>query len=308
MLTTEQKQMIADALKAWFDRSGDNTYRFLADQIDMNISYVSKIANGELNHGKTLFKDEYFHKIADAIGYTLPGAGDMLIETKTFKRIQDVCRRAQAGARPILIDGDTGTGKTHALEHYAKTHEQVVYVKATTSMSPKDLLSEILSALDVKQVIKGLRQMLHKIKDLAARRGWLIIIDEGEDLKTSIYKTIKEIYDFCQNKAGIVLAGIDLIKWLDTKSRGKKNMPYTQLNRRFKPGMVKLEYCTPEEIKALVKGYGFSDITAQKWWAEKATDMGILSNYLNDFMIGITNSDLTIDQVNAADLEEYFTL
>ena len=180
----------------------------------------------------SIIKDAYFQRISDAIGLRLDDTlhWDFI---DNFKRITRACRKAQKHAIRSVIDGGTGMGKTHTLEHYAATNDYVLYVKCTQNMSAKDLLEEILEKLGIHQVIRGNHAKLRYIKNaIINRKGYLIIIDEVEVVKAGIYGIIKDLSDWAHRRAGFIICGMNIISKLDNlASREKAGFP--QLRRRF---------------------------------------------------------------------------
>lgn len=288
-LTLEHKRIVSDAVNQWIDeknpaRSGAK----LADKAGVNASYLSMIKAGKFQvenkqDGRMIqIKDSYFQRIADAIGLLLDDTLHWNF-LSNFKQIQRACRKAQKKAIREVLDGWTGTGKTHALEHYAATNDYCLYVKCTQNMSAKDLLEEILSALHVHDVIRGNHNKLRTIKNMITnRRGYLIIIDEVEVVKPGIYNILKDISDWAHNKAGFIISGMDIINKLDKLANaGKPGFP--QLRRRFFGNrVVTATKLTAEEVMEVCEYEKITNKGAQNILAQYVTDLDMLVQYVRD--------------------------
>lgn len=288
-LTLEHKRIVSDAVNQWVDeknpaRSGAK----LAEKAGINASYLSLIKSGKFqfenrNDGRVVhIKDSYFQRIADAIGLLLDDTLHWNF-LANFKLIQRACRKAQKKAIREVLDGWTGTGKTHALEHYAATNDYCLYVKCTQNMNAKDLLEEILSALHVHDVIRGNHNKLRVIKNMITnRRGYLIIIDEVEVVKPGIYAILKDISDWAHNRAGFIISGMDIINKLDKMANaGRPGFP--QLRRRFFGNRVTTATkLSPEEVIEVCDHEKIINKGAQNILAQYVTDLDMLVQYVRD--------------------------
>ena len=287
LLTLEQKQSVTKAINAWIDennaaRSGNK----LAEKAGVNPSYVShiKAGNYQITTGDRIIviKDSYFHRLAEAIGHKLDERlhWDFI---ENFKRITRACRKAQKNAIRMVIDGWTGMGKTHTLEHFKATNDYVLYVKCTQNMSAKDLIEEILGAMGVHQLIRGNHAKLKTIKSMVLRhRGYLIIIDEVEVVKPGIYAILKDISDWAQGQAGFIICGMDIINKLDRLAEAKRP-GFPQLRRRFFGNqVVTASRLTQGEIVAVCEFEKISNTGAQNVLAQYVTDLDMLAQYAAD--------------------------
>lgn len=308
-LSLEHKRTVTEAVNHWIDeknpaRSGAK----LAEKAGINASYLSAIKAGrysiESRNGVVEIKDNYFQRIADAIGLLLDDTlhWDFL---HNFKLIQRACRKAQKKAIREVLDGWTGTGKTHALEHYAATNDYVLYVKCTQNMSAKDLLEEILSALHVHDHIRGNHAKLRTIKNMITnRRGYLIIIDEVEVVKPGIYAVIKDISDWAHNRAGFVISGMDIISKLDKLANANKP-GFPQIRRRFFGNRVTTaSKLTSAEIIQVCEYEKITNKGAQNLLAQYVTDLDMLVQYVRDIKDWQESNAKKITAPEAAELLE----
>lgn len=276
----EFKKRVTAALNAWLDEAPESrSMNGLAEEHSITKLYVSRIKNGiyEIQHstGKvTPIADEYFHRIAYAVGLTTRSGSGFHWETQIFNRIQKACRAAQHKRIRILMDGETGFGKSHALEYFSIHRDKVVYLKVTRSMTERNLLDAILRKLGIRDEIRGNRPKLNAIKHaLTGTPGYLFIIDEAEYLRLHIFHAIKEIADFTEGKCGFVMAGMG-ISTLIHKFALRKRVGFPQLRRRFFPNRLLL----PERIENSEK-----IAIAQAEGVTEKTALNVICQYCNDF-------------------------
>jgi DNA transposition AAA+ family ATPase len=308
-LTLEQKRTVTQEVLAWIDeknpaRSGAK----LAEKAGINAMYVSNIKSGkyQITTGDRtiVIKDSYFNRIADAIGLRLDDTlhWDFI---ENFKRVTRACRKAQKRAIRIILDANTGMGKTHALEHYAATNDYVLYVKCTRNMSGKDLLDEILSALGVHDLIRGNHNKLKTIRNIVTnRKGYALIFDEVEQVRPAIYDILKDIADWAHNKAAVVISGMDIIQKLDRLANNKR-AGFPQLRRRFFGNRVTLSSkLSHEEIIEVCEFEKINNKGVQNLLAQYVTDLDMLAQYIRDIRDWQEQYERKITAQEAAELLE----
>jgi DNA transposition AAA+ family ATPase len=290
MLELKQKTQITEAVREWImpnnkDRSGAE----LARKAGINEAYVSRIKAGEYempgsDNRTSPIKDTYFYKIAQAVGLNL----DKVFDWNTTQRdlVQKWCRKAQNKKLRVLVSSPSGVGKTDSLENYAYNNDRVLYIKCTKNMGTRDMLDLICRKLNISEYLVGNYAKLEAIrKELIGRKGWLIIIDEVENVKLGIWDSIKEISDFTEGQCGLMVAGIDIISFFN-KMSDKKRIPFSALKRRFFPNRVELHGLDASEIIELCVAEGCAKKVANLIGAlverKELTDYDMLSNYLGD--------------------------
>jgi hypothetical protein len=290
-LTQENKQNLAQAMIKWMDvnpteRSGNK----LADKAGTSSANISFIRNGKLD----IASDEIYHKVAAVIGFKFEAnTGIIHWETDNFNKIQSVCRSAQANRKIVLLDSDlSGVGKTYSLEYYAMQNpDKTLYIKCKHSMGKKDLLSEILRKLGIREDIKGDSAKIDAIREkVTTSPGWLIIIDEAEDLKLTLFKLLKEIIDFIYNRCALIVSGMGLVYKInrnalpritnDVVKQPKEGWP--QLRRRLFPTQVKVGGIAKKEMVNILETVEITDKNAQTWFIKHVYDFQMFVQYVSD--------------------------
>lgn len=283
------KKKVTEAFNTWLDESDDRTLNGFAEENEISKLYVSRIKNGiyQIDHNGgekvTQIADQYFYRIAYAIGLMAHMPHRFQWHTRNFEHIQKVCKRAQNECMRVLLDGPTGHGKTNALEYYKIKANKVVYQKVTRSMTEIDLLRALCKKLWLGEAIRGSRRMLEAIHTrLTGEPGYLLIIDEQEYARLGLYHTIKEIADFTEHKCGFILSGCGITKIIERHASAQR-MGWPQLRRRFFPNRVALpDAIDNREKRKICEDAGVTDKTAQNVIITYCNDFDILSQVIID--------------------------
>jgi len=145
-----------------------------------------------------------------------------------------------------MIIAPTGAGKTNAIKLFSKKFPSSTYVVTLgASYRVNDMLDEIAEMIGAK-LYRGKNRSRERIKEICktlaeiAHTNPVLVLDEFENAKLPILKSMKELYDGVIEHCSIVLIGTDqLIAQFDKRSI-TQSIP--QLRSRFKAGT---RYITP---------------------------------------------------------------
>jgi NACalpha-BTF3-like transcription factor len=263
----------------------------LGKQIGCNTAYISlMIKNNSLKTPNgVVFEDKYFLGMANIIGYQIEVQNEAHLDSINYRMIYSAVGYAHRNRERVLIDGMTGMGKTYALEKYSKENLLTIYLKCTTSMSAKDMLSEILAYIDPEKAksLKKERQIILELSDLLVKKPYLLIIDELEGVKKeAIFRSIKEVADFCERKCGIVLCGINLIKLFDKQAK-KEKTPFMQIQRRFNSNKVDRLELSADEIELVCNQKGLTNKSAIKWFQCSVNEFDTFTMFLQQITVAV---------------------
>lgn len=293
----ELKKQITEAVNNWIDPSNpERSGSKLAQLADVNISYISNIKAGNDKVANSPIKDEYYYKIAEAIGLAIDPY-DFHWETASHKALWAVCAKMQKQARICSVDSkESGASKTYTLKRYATHNEKVAYMKCTHTMTVKDFLEEIIKTLRINTEAKSPRQKMEAIKQhLSRNKGWLFIIDETDDIKTGLWKAIKEIYDSLERLCGLVICGMGTHAKI-TKMADKERDGFKQIKRRLFSYKVMLPGLSKVDIDFVCKSHEITNNQAINWLKNNVSDYQMLSEYLKDALASVHNNGTKINQ------------
>lgn len=124
--------------------------------------------------------------------------------------VSNVAEQLTSSAKIGYIFGRAGIGKTHALQQYRKEYKgRLVFITAEANMSIRALLIKLARELklDTQSTAENLKE---NIKNELRWTESIIVIDEGEHLKSQVIDIIRSIAD--QTGVGVVIAGTEVLK------------------------------------------------------------------------------------------------
>ncbi|MFM2385716.1 MAG: hypothetical protein RL660_473 [Bacteroidota bacterium] len=287
MLTTTNRQQIAEALKAYLVAKNLSERKF-AEIIKVNSSYVNSITNGTYDAFKVgartiKIEDKYFTTIANQINYYYRPTYWMHFDSDNFLAVSKACNKARRKKARVGIDGNTGDGKTYALREYVKQNPNETFLlTADGLMNPKDFivsLAEIVGAETAGSRHTILKAIINKLRTYSKP---LLIIDETENVKKeATLQTIKALCDALEGKCGIVLAGIDLRKEF-ARMASRRKYCYPQINRRFAGSWYTMFGLSEDEITGVASAVGIKDRTAINWLTKNVHNWGELQHVVTE--------------------------
>jgi len=189
--------------------------------------------------------DKHFEKIAEMVGYQVRKTYWETKPTEQLMEIMSELEDAKQYGYTRTIIGDTGCGKSYAIELFRQKNPNDTFV---VTVSQLDNIGDLLDKMiDLLKIIPA-RTKSKKMKDIVAKlrnmkmEGALpmLIFDECEYMKQPALCAMKELYDNLNKYCAIVLVGhyqlINNIERLRKKS--KDGIP--QLYRRIKFGIRRL--------------------------------------------------------------------
>ena len=247
-------------------KEGDNqTWAEFADAAGVKPGTLTSWASGNYNNGKppaamiaklTLYLDTRAERLAskkDEPGFVM---------TPTAERIDAILTDAQFGPEIVCIAGNAGIGKTITLNQYRQKRSNVWMMTMRPSIrSPNNLVSRLAQIMDVE------RKIAPEITDTIGARvvdtGGLIVIDEAQNLTSTMLDELRYIYDIYG--VGLALVGnLTLHGHVAGGKAGSARKPaFAQINSRigfreiFKKPM-------PGDIEAILDSWDVVDAESRK--------------------------------------------
>lgn len=194
-------------VQRWLEQHQQNR-AWLSRKTKMPNGTLSQILNGKYTASPTRQLDLMLSVIeveAARLADGTPG----YVKGSVHKLVNVVCSRTRKERSFGVVTGFVGTGKTRTLKEYRGTHPQTLLVEASPSMTPGNLLSEILRQLNVPEPA-GLDKKFRAIVDALSGTNFLIICDEADRMSSSALEYVRRIRDMAL--IGIVLAGTEKLR------------------------------------------------------------------------------------------------
>lgn len=275
MVTQTYKETIRqEVVQQQTDR--DFTQNRMAKHLGISTAQMSNI----LNPGKwESIGDDMWRKVSSQLGVRREKAeGEWrLVTTDNYQIVHEVCRDAKDNSRMLGLIGDTGYGKTEALEIYAKKTPKVGYVLCDVLQNQKDWLIDIARSFGLDESGTK-RTILRRICSwMSKEQDALLILDDMGKVDDNIYRLIQLIYDRTKDRAGILLAGMPRLKDYVMSAARKDKNGFRELKRRIEYWEI-LDQPTEQDKQSLCELNGITDQVHIKCIQRGVKDLGTLKN------------------------------
>jgi hypothetical protein len=286
----EIKEQVTKAINEWIDdKNQARSAAKLSEKSGVSTAYISRIKNGEYDMvgggGRlTHIGDSHFYKIAEAVGLKFDNEfkWDSLNSYKIGYR---VLRKAQRKQLRMIIDGDSGQGKTFIQRWYNRENDYVLFVECTRNMTGKALINSICDKLGIDQAqARTPYEKMELIRKVVTnRRGYLLMFDQvgNKEVKPSIYSVLMDIANFIEGRAGMVISGYQVSSMLQ-KLYDKKAPGYRQLARRFIPNAYELPTITSHEVGQVCELEGITNTGAVNVLKKYVQNIDMLVQWVTD--------------------------
>lgn len=222
------------------------------------------------------------------------------VQLPTLQSKEILSELMEAHEEPLskMVIAPTGLGKTNAISMFKKKYPDSTYVVTLgESYSRNDMLMEIAEQVGAPvwigknskhRLIKGIAKAVH---DLPAKATPKIVLDEFENARIPVMKSIKELYDAVGEKCSIVLIGTEQLLEQFNKKSFAQSIP--QLRRRFKAGT---RYITPikkaRDFKPFFDKYIPNELAIQDILIKLCENYGELHDFLYPFLLSCQKKNI----------------
>lgn len=248
-MKNEIKLQIIEATQAYM-MNKNVTAKDVAKLSGVNESYVSNMLRGiftqKAGKGKDVaIADKYFRKLAELVDFKIKKQYWDTVITKEFEELIAAMDDAKRYSKCKVLIGETGCGKTYALDKFVRTNPANTYrITVSALYNLTDIINELLYRLKLDErgtKVSRLRRIAFKLRDIKQTGGQpIIFIDEAENLKVPALQMIKSLYDALGDHCPIVLIGTPELIYKMKKMLRKKKDGIPQFWRRFKAGLQEL--------------------------------------------------------------------
>ncbi len=215
----------------------------------------------------------------------------LVTSLRQYVKMYNLAESCKKSSDMRLVVGNTGIGKTVVFKKFTADHPDVYYFKADRTHSWNSFLQEINRVMGIEVVRYRTNHLFSNIinkVETTSGNNPLLIIDEAEILRNSIFKEIKNLHTATEGLLGIIIVGITSVKtriakmaWLDPyswKPNREDNNIYTTFARRLK--VFRIENIAPEDIAEFCHTKGITNeavikIAVNRWWNYEEADRAI---------------------------------
>lgn len=134
------------------------------------------------------------------------------VETSVSSRIKNIAQMCQFNGEIGICYGSSGLGKSTTIENFANGRVDIITVDPDENATPRSVLKQIAKPLKAAYYDNTiLEDMVANVVEKLKNRGYLIIIDEAENLKPEVFRTLRKVHDRCNFTFGLLFVGTECL-------------------------------------------------------------------------------------------------
>lgn len=229
--------------------NGEFNQKEVAKVLDISESTMSMYLNNSYKGNlKTIdLKVEKFLQNADEKKeYEFQKVTLNFVTTSVAKRVFNVAKMCQMNGEIGVCFGRSGYGKTTACKEYAKTQYGVIWLDPNENANKYEVIRMLSKSLNIND--DYIRTALPKIVDKLNNSNYLIIVDEAENLKSPVFRTLRKIHDRCNFSFGLLFVGTERLYYNLARMKGE----FEYLTNRISY-VENLQSLKESDVKSLVQ-------------------------------------------------------
>lgn len=168
------------------------------------------------------------------------------VQTTVATRVFNIAKMCQLNGEIGVCYGRSGFGKTTACKEYQKQNFGVYWIDSDERASNRDIIRMLAKSLGINDDYVRTAEM--KIVNKLNNSNFLIIVDEAENLKSPVFRTLRKIHDRCNFTFGLLFVGTERL--YNNLARMKGEFEY--LTNRISC-VENLQALKESDVKALVE-------------------------------------------------------
>lgn len=258
--------------------------RKASKQIGISDALLSQMINGVNN--PALWEQISPEKWLQAERWT-GHTGWRMVETRTVKRVWNVCNDAQYNKKALAISDEPGVGKSASLKWYANSTAGVYYVECEEYWTKKIFLQKILASMGSATEGSVAELVDRVVNVLLADDDSLLILDEADKLKDNVIELFKTFYNKTEGRAGFVLSGAPYFKARVIKGCNRDKQAYKEIRSRLGGDFIPMSRITPKELEAicLENGVPAHEVPALLARIDRVTDLRVVKRTVETYLI-----------------------
>lgn len=182
-----------------------------------------------------------------------------IVQTAIYEEISSVLTDAKLYQNVTWIVGAAGTGKTTTAKSFSGEHSNAFYVLCSEDMSQIGFLTAICQSLGInpgenrKQTLDIIFQTILRLESP------VLIFDEADKLKDSVFHYYVHIYNVLEDHAGMVFLSTPYIKKRMSSGLRCNKRGYHEAFSRIGGRFYDIEQISANDIAVICKGNGIED-------------------------------------------------
>lgn len=188
---------------------GELSQAELAEKIDKSEATVSLWLKGKYSGNVAAINEtveKFLHFNEEQQAQKAEKSDIPFILTSVAKQIFTYAKLCQQDGEIGIIHGGSGLGKTTAIEAFAKNNHGVIILEPDEDCGAKVLITELYEKLGFTGRIRPYYMKKEILKKLTGS-NFLVIVDEGENLRTPCFKALRKLHDKSKDTFGLLFVG-----------------------------------------------------------------------------------------------------
>ncbi|WP_295715655.1 ATP-binding protein [Mucilaginibacter sp.] len=223
-------------------------------------AYISQILNNKADK----VSDATWRKIAAGVGLRLDDVWNH-VDTRPTIELTALFDNARLGVNCRAILCHPGSGKTHTLNRYAATHQNVIVVKCVEVMTVRSFYGDILKSLGHEPSSYNLHDIFLQVVDVVSRlESPVMIIDEIERVHskflTAIVSQIVDMFNRLEDICPFVVLGTSVLKKISDGCIVRQTANWNTFFDRFNIKWVLLTAPNEQDLLDVIKANGITGL------------------------------------------------
>ena len=252
-MQNEQKQQIADQLRAYCEQKGSQNKA--ANSLNgVSSATISKVLSGQWE----TIADEMWRTISAQTG--AKSEGWQVVSTRAYDVMTFTLDNAQTDALVLAVTGEAGSGKTEAIKNYTAGHANAYHLVCSEYWNRRTFMGKLLKCMGVGVSGTTVSEMMDDIVDTLKRKDApLIVLDEADKLTDQVLYFFISLYNQLEGHCGIILTATSFLKQRIERGVRLNRKGYAEIYSRIGRKFVALPLLNSEDIAAVCVANGVSD-------------------------------------------------
>lgn len=252
-MQNEQKQQIADQLRAYCEQKGSQNKA--ANSLNgVSSATISKVLSGQWD----TIADEMWRTISAQTG--AKSEGWQVVSTRAYDVMTFTLDNAQTDALVLAVTGEAGSGKTEAIKNYTAGHANAYHLVCSEYWNRRTFMGKLLKCMGVGVSGTTVSEMMDDIVDTLKRKDApLIVLDEADKLTDQVLYFFISLYNQLEGHCGIILTATTFLKKRIERGVRLNRKGYAEIYSRIGRKFVALPLLNSEDIAAVCVANGVSD-------------------------------------------------
>lgn len=168
-------------------------------------------------------------------------------KTSVAQQILKIAQMCQYNGELALCYGSSGLGKTTALEYLKKEGSGIILVDPDENATPRATLKQVADGIKLGYYDAMPEDFIANIVKKLRKSEYLIVVDEAENLKPEVFRTLRKVHDRCNGSCGLLFIGTERLYANLARRKGEFDYVLNRVSLKFQ-----LKPLTKEDVTLLV--------------------------------------------------------